>query len=220
MRLDASPSALSQDANSIAEACAEVKTLPPGVRFSLVADSSVSIRIGPWLYRYHRWIIIEFGMETTIVYRRMQAGEESIVCNIVARVFKGFVEPGFSSEGIQEFLRYVEPGALAQRAQADHFVWVAVAHDEIVGMVEVRDHNHVSLFFVDARYHRRGIGRELIQRALDTCRHNRQNLQQIDVNSSPYAVPVYQKLGFRQTGAEQVENGIRFIPMVLELRQQ
>jgi GNAT superfamily N-acetyltransferase len=159
-------------------------------------------------------------METTVAYRQMQTGEEPVVCDLVARVFESLIEPGFSPEGIQEFLKYVEPGALAQRAQADHFVLVAVARDEIVGMVEVRDHSHVSLFFVDAHYHRRGIGRELIQRALDICRRNRQDLQQIDVNSSPYAVPVYKKLGFRQTGAEQVKNGIRFIPMVLELRQQ
>ena len=84
-------------------------------------------------------------------------------------------------------------------------------------MIEVRDHDHISLFFVDAPFHQRGIGRELVHRALDICRRNRQDLQRIDVNSSPYAVPVYEKLGFRQAAPEQVKNGIRFIPMVLEL---
>ena len=57
-------------------------------------------------------------------------------------------------------------------------------------------------------------------RALGICLNSKPDLQQIDVNSSLYAEPVYEKLGFRQTGAEQVKNGIRFIPMVLDLRQQ
>ena len=112
------------------------------------------------------------------------------------------------------------PGSLAQRVQDNHFVLVAIAHDEIVGMIEVRDHDHVSLFFVDPRFHRRGIGKELMQRALDTCRHNRPDLQQIDVNSSSYGVPVYERLGFRPAAPEQVKNGIRFVPMVLELQGQ
>ena len=153
----------------------------------------------------------------TLLYRRMQAGEESVVCDIVARVFEEFVEPGFSPEGVQEFLGYAKPKALAQRAQDNHFVLVAATGDEIVGMIEVRPYVHVSLFLVDARVHRRGIGRELLQRALDTCRHNRPDLLQVDVNSSPYAVPVYERLGLRPAGPEQVKNGIRFIPMVLEL---
>ena len=35
------------------------------------------------------------------------------------------------------------------------------------------------------------------------------------VNSSPYAVPVYHKLGFKDTGSEQMVNGLRFTPMEL-----
>jgi predicted GNAT family N-acyltransferase len=150
----------------------------------------------------------------------MRPGEEPAVCDLVARVFEAFVEPGFSSEGVQEFLGYAEPDALARRVQDNHFVLVAVTGDEIVGMIEVRSHDHVSLLFVDARVHRRGIGRELLQRALAICRHNRPDLQQVDVNSSLFAVPVYKRLGFRQVGPEQVKNGIRFVPMVLELQGQ
>jgi predicted GNAT family N-acyltransferase len=159
-------------------------------------------------------------METTVAYRPMQAGEESAVCDLVARVFEEFVEPGFSPEGVKEFLGYAEPEALARRARDNHFVLVAVAGDEIVGMIEVRNQDHVSLLFVDARVHRRGIGRELLQRALDICLNSKPNLQQVEVNSSPYAVPVYERLGFRQVGPERVKNGIRFIPMVLELQEQ
>jgi predicted GNAT family N-acyltransferase len=36
----------------------------------------------------------------------------------------------------------------------------------------------------------------------------------LTVNSSPYAVPVYAKLGFVPTDREQVQSGIRYTPMI------
>jgi hypothetical protein len=39
----------------------------------------------------------------------------------------------------------------------------------------------------------------------------------VTVHASPNAVLAYAKLGFQATGAEHVQNGIRFIPMVLDL---
>ena len=35
----------------------------------------------------------------------------------------------------------------------------------------------------------------------------------ITVNSSPYAVPVYRKLGFVETDTEQLADGMRYTPM-------
>ncbi|WP_334295796.1 GNAT family N-acetyltransferase [Clostridioides difficile] len=44
---------------------------------------------------------------------------------------------------------------------------------------------------------------------------NKFNLTEITVNSSPYAVEVYHKLGFKDTAVEQIVDGIRFTPMKL-----
>ncbi|WP_094603611.1 GNAT family N-acetyltransferase [Sporomusa silvacetica] len=38
-------------------------------------------------------------------------------------------------------------------------------------------------------------------------------MKEITVNSSPYAVLIYEKMGFVRTDVEQEINGIRFIPM-------
>ena len=38
----------------------------------------------------------------------------------------------------------------------------------------------------------------------------------ITVNSSPYAVPVYHKLGFVDTDVEQISDGMRYTPMKYE----
>ncbi|WP_275061567.1 GNAT family N-acetyltransferase [Diplocloster agilis] len=47
-------------------------------------------------------------------------------------------------------------------------------------------------------------GRQLFEYLLKDC-----SVKEITVNASPYAVPIYHKLGFRNTDTEQLMNGIR-----------
>ena len=53
-----------------------------------------------------------------------------------------------------------------------------------------------------------GIGKALFNAVKNECPSDK-----ITVNSSPYAVPIYHKLGFTDTDTEQVVNGLRFTPM-------
>jgi ribosomal protein S18 acetylase RimI-like enzyme len=157
--------------------------------------------------------------ERPITYRAMRAGEEQQVCDLVVRVFHDFVAPLYSPEGVHEFLTYAaDPGQLHERLQSNRFVLVAESQDQIVGAIEVRNHDHISLFFVDGQSQRKGIGWELWRRALGSCLVNRPDLTRITVHSSPNAVEAYQKLGFQPEGPEQTVNGIRFVPMALPVR--
>lgn len=156
-------------------------------------------------------------MNGAIIYRRMQAGEETIVCAMIERCFQTFVAPGYAPEGVQEFLAYASPEPMAERVRGGSFVLVAESGGVVAGMIEMRDHDHVSLLFVDAAFMRRGISRELLRRALDICRAARPDLQVVTVNSSPYAVPVYERLGFYVLSPEQETNGIGYTPMALPL---
>ena len=61
------------------------------------------------------------------------------------------------------------------------------------------------------------VGQRLLDNSLAICRQNKVDLKEIDVNSSPWAVPVYHKLGFVSDGPEQEVNGIRFTRMVKQL---
>lgn len=45
---------------------------------------------------------------------------------------------------------------------------------------------------------------------------NRKHICCFFVNSSPYAVPVYRKLGFTDIDTEQLSDGMRYIPMEFE----
>jgi ribosomal protein S18 acetylase RimI-like enzyme len=159
-------------------------------------------------------------IDETLSYHYMSAEDISQVSELVARVFKEFVALEYSSEGVQEFHRYVQPSAYWARSQTDHFSLITVVQDKVVGVIEMRGHNHVSLLFVAPEYQRRGIAKELLRRALEICRAHDPRLSELSVNSSSYAVSIYEKLGFRRAGERQVRNGIGFIPMVLKLSSQ
>ena len=156
-------------------------------------------------------------MEEPLQYRLMNPGEETRVCDLVSLVFNEFVAPLYAQEGVQEFSKYVNPVLLWKRSQENHFVLVATAQDKIVGMIEIRDYNHVSLLFVNKLFQQRGISKKLLGKALEICLQQEPKLAEMSVNSSPNAVQVYEKLGFYQKSPEQIKNGIRFVPMVLEL---
>jgi GNAT superfamily N-acetyltransferase len=153
-------------------------------------------------------------VETDIVYRYMEPGEEEEVSDLIAAVFHEFIGCHYPPEGVREFLGYIRPELIRDRFLLNHFTLVAVQNGRIVGMTEVRDTNHVSLFFVVKELHGRGIGRGLFEKALSICREKGPDVAVIDVNSSPNSVGVYESLGFYRTGPEQTKNGITFVPMV------
>lgn len=159
-----------------------------------------------------------------IAIRPMRPGEEIAASALVERVFREFVAADCSPEGVEEFTRYVQPEMLSLRLQMGCFVLLALAgQDEsppdgrIVGVIETRTFDHISLLFVDDRFHRQGIARALLTHALSICQRERPEVARIDVNSSLYAVGAYERMGFRQSAPFQERNGIRFVPMALEV---
>jgi GNAT superfamily N-acetyltransferase len=147
----------------------------------------------------------------------MAPGEEQKVYQLICRVFTEFVAPEFAQEGVDEFLRYATPESLIKRTQADHFVLLALFDGRIIGIIEVRHHRHIALLFVDGQHHGIGIASELIQRAATRCIAENRGLRSLNVNASPNSVSFYQSLGFVPTAGEQTHNGIRFVPMLLEM---
>jgi len=106
---------------------------------------------------------------------------------------------------------------MKRRLAKNHSVILAMNRSEIIGVIEVRNYNHISLFFMKKQYQNKGIGKKINELAVNNCRQNRPDVTGIEVHSSPYAVPIYEKLGFVKLGAERIENGMRFAPMMLNL---
>lgn len=154
--------------------------------------------------------------EENITLREMLAGEETKVCGLVQEVFDRFVAPQFSQQGIDEFRDYVRAEALERRADEGHVILLAVEGDSLLGMIEMRHGNHISLLFVCEAHQGEGIGRELVARALQRCGDVADGGEPITVHASPNSVGFYRKAGFLPQGPERIEHGIRYIPMRLD----
>jgi GNAT superfamily N-acetyltransferase len=154
---------------------------------------------------------------TSISYEEGQPGDEGRIAGLVEEVFSEFVAPQFSREGIAEFLKYIRVEAFVERIRAGNLILLAKYRNEIIGVTEIFESNHIALFFVDKASQRKGIGKELLRRTIHVCKNQKPETDRITVNSSPNAVAAYQKLGFDIVEKEQVKNGIRFIRMELSL---
>jgi len=151
--------------------------------------------------------------------RLITSEEIGQVCALVMKCFNAFIAPDYGDAGCEEFARFADPAAMKERIERSSFVMAAIAREEIVGMIEIRDPYHVALFDVDPDYHRRGIGRQLMDAAIEYCRQAKPDLVKITVNSAPGAVAVYQHLGFFPTAPELETNGIRYVPMELTIKR-
>jgi GNAT superfamily N-acetyltransferase len=147
----------------------------------------------------------------------MTPGDEAGVADLVWNVFLEFVAPVFEPEGIEEFRSYVRIDTMADRLKTGNFGLLAESEQGIVGVIEIRDHRHIALLFVDKACQRRGIATQLIHRSIEICRKHNPDIRTITVNASPNAVAAYRSVGFKATADLTVANGMRFVPMKLQL---
>ena len=137
---------------------------------------------------------------------------------LVNRVFAEFVAVDYSEEGQKTFSDYVRhkyDDLSAGLSSGVKEMWGFFEGDQLAGVIATRNTYHISLLFVDKQFHRLGIARRLFETVREEIRTK--GCDTITVNSSPYAVPVYRKLGFEETGPEQESEGIRYIPMKYSL---
>lgn len=128
--------------------------------------------------------------------------------NAIALIWTTFLQfqaPDYPDEGVQSFRSFIEDKAIFRALE----FFGAYENGELKGIIATNDdRKHICCFFVKAQYHRQGIGRKLWEYILN----NSEN-EEFTVNSSPYAIPVYHKLGFVDTDSEQLTDGIRYTPM-------
>lgn len=147
----------------------------------------------------------------------MQPGQEKIVIDIVREAFDESVAPDYAQEGIEEFFNFANEDSLRERAKSNSFVIISYQDKEAVGIIEIKDYCHISMFFVKPQYQRKGCGKALFNEALSIIIGKARGINKLTVNSSLNAVSSYERLGFKIQSKEQCFNGIRFIPMMLIL---
>jgi len=142
------------------------------------------------------------------IYNEMSRDRLYDTLTLIRDVFMEFEAPDYSEEGIGEFLDFLEPLSItAMLDDGEMRIWTCECEGRIIGAIAAGE-RHINLLFVDGEFHRKGIARRLLEVMIESYKP-----AEITVNSSPYAIEVYKRLGFAATDPEREENGIRFTPM-------
>ncbi len=132
---------------------------------------------------------------------------------VIWKTFLKFEGDVYSKEGIQNFLDFITDKELLNSfLKGDYQMMVALDEEQIIGAASVRNGNHLSLLFVDEKYHYQGVGRQLMQKMCEYLKREKGE-RYMTLKASPYAVAFYEKLGFWATGPEEHYAGIQVTPM-------
>ncbi len=141
----------------------------------------------------------------SIITRSLEPTEIPEALRLVWDTFVEFEAPDYLPEGIIKFREYLDDKDFVDSLT----FYGAFLHGLLAGILATRhDGCHVAMFFVRMEYQRSGVGRQLFEYIQKCCPQDK-----MTVNSSPYAVGIYAKLGFVPTAAEQTKDGIRYTPM-------
>lgn len=144
--------------------------------------------------------------------RQARPEEADEICRLILCSFEAKVAIDYSPEGIDFFRSISKIEDCAQRLRSGNPAWVHVDEaDAVDGYIELRDVHHVTRFFVAPHRMGEGIGKALHEVAQAHCRGA--GLEKMTVFSSPFAVPVYARLGYVVTGPEESPHGLRYVPM-------
>ena len=151
-------------------------------------------------------------------FRKLKAEDLQRISKLIWDGFSEFEAPEYPEEGLRTFREFIEPARLSKAAESGAMsFWGCFAGREPAGVIASRGKSHISLLFVKTEYQRRGIAAELFARLKAELLAAQPETAAITVHSSPFAVPVYEKLGFIAMDGEQLQDGLRFVPMKYQL---
>ena len=145
--------------------------------------------------------------------RPAQIAEAGSIVALALRAFDEFIAPDYSEQGIAHFHANVTADRLVASMNEGNIVLVATVDGVLAGVVTLRDETHISWLYVDKAYHGQGIGRKLVADAAEQVMVRTPDATMITLNASPYAVPIYLRMGFEAVRPETTKDGMRMTPM-------
>ena len=130
----------------------------------------------------------------------------------VKKVYIESKDESYSEKGIETFCNFVDNKEITKSFK----VYGAFEDNVLKGIIATdKRKRHINLFFVDKSSQAKGIGKKLMSIIIDDNENSF-----ITVNSSRYAVSIYQNLGFIKTEEEKEQDGLKFTPMKLILKDK
>lgn len=158
-------------------------------------------------------------LQTEKFYFRMAVEKDwEPAMKLAWETFLIFEAEEYSEEGIESFRDFVSDQWLKnQFLKGEYQMLVALEKEKLIGFITLRNHSHISLLFVDKDFHRQGVGTALVQR-LGEYLITEMGVDYMTVDSAPYALEFYHKLGFWDLAPQQEKQGIIYTSMKKNLK--
>lgn len=145
--------------------------------------------------------------------RPAEPSDVLFMSDLIDRLLRKYVLKDCTPEGRSLLLASIAPDALSKLMAEGYQYHVCAAGTDVFGVVAMRNAGHLHHLFVADSVRGTGLGRRLWEAARDAiCIHGTAP-PVFTVNSTPYAVGFYRKLGFLETGPQETRNGIPMQPM-------
>lgn len=145
---------------------------------------------------------------------KISQGKLRDALELVWEVFEKYDAPDYEEMGIATFRHFTEYHNMVEKVrQGEMRFWGCYQNSDLIGVIALREGQHISLLFVRDDYHHLGAASKLVNVAVDTVKMEKPDIRAVTVNSSPYAVGFYKKMGFVPIGPERKADGIRFTSM-------
>ena len=124
-----------------------------------------------------------------------------ITNELTSYIFEKEVPKWFEDELLEESFK--------ERILSDEYEpFVYVQENEIVGFIAIKNKNRLFHLFVDEKYHKKGIAKELWNYVKEHY-----DVSNISVNASLYAIKTYESFGFKVSGVQSKYLGLKYQPM-------
>ena len=147
-----------------------------------------------------------------IEIKQLLNNEKAEALLFAKRVFIESEDESYSEQGIETFYNFINNKEITKSFK----VYGAFEDKTLKGLIAADSQKrHICLFFVDKVSQGKGIGKKLMSFIIDDNENSF-----ITVNSSRYAVSIYEKIGFIKTEEEKEQDGLKFTPMKLVLKDE
>jgi GNAT superfamily N-acetyltransferase len=136
------------------------------------------------------------------------------ISRFVSELASTHIGPTLGVGGLEKLLASMAADSTITRMADGYPHWVAVEEGATVGVAVVKPPSHIYHLFVRSDRQRSGVGRLLLNEALQFI-SDTTSCGSITVNSSLNAVDAYQRFGFAATVDPKEDGGVRFLPMRL-----
>ncbi|MGR4991780.1 GNAT family N-acetyltransferase [Vibrio rotiferianus] len=137
------------------------------------------------------------------------------VADMVSKVTQRHIVEHFTEEGKQRFLARIGQDVTQAITHSDYVALTAIRDNNIIGFVALKSGNYLTHLFVTTEEQGHGLGKQLLNAILESTQD--QPRSYVRLRSAPNAVSFYHKHGFEPTDDLCEKEGIRYVPMRLDL---